>query len=518
MVAALAWGVAVAAPASLVLPHVVAAQTAATRAEAARTALAQGRVAEATELLVTLTAELPEDPGIHWLFAHVLLAAGDTDGAIREYRTAVTLSPEDPWLRLELGRTLLDAGAGSQVAAVLAPVVGETALPSAAAEAETILGLAAYWDGDAFAARTHLRRALTLDPDRSEAASALAGVEGAIAPMLTATSVLADDDQPLSLLEQNVSFSTPLSGRLRGLLWLAVARRASSSLAYAAFDGRAGVEASLPGGRVKLAVLGGANVRGEGLGTHASGSGRLTIDIDAETRLGASFERWQYQWTAASLDTAVAVTSLELRFDRRAAPGWAGEAVFRRDGFPDGNSVRSLSLWFLAPALVRPEGGLRVGYAAARQDSENGTFAPLSSDPGPGSPGPPARPPGPPGSSGDAAGIYTPYYTPFDLQTHSVIVEARGGELEATALSVTLAYAPWARELGPAVVLDPEDGSPTVEYSERSFSPWTLRAQVSSPIGPRASMTLSVGHERTAFYRSTRFEAMVTHRFLTAAP
>ncbi len=509
-------GPAVALAVGLALPLAAEAQTPSERAADARSALEAGRVAEAVELLAALTSELPEDAGLHWLYARALLAARDTEGALREYRTAAALSPADPWLRLELGRTSVASGAWQEIGSVLGPVARMSELPSAAAEAETILGLAAYWDGDLTGAQAHLTRALELDPSRAEAAASLIEVRGALAPVLTATTVVSDDDQPVGHLGQELSFRAPISGRVRGVIRVGGSRRRSGGVSDPTLDAQGGVEATLPGGRLRVGALAGVSGRGSGVGSHPTGAGRVTMSIDPQTSVGVSLERWQYRWTLASLDTAVAVSTLGLRLDRRAAPRWAGEVAFTRDAFPDDNAVRSLSAWVLAPAIVRPGGGLRVGYAVSYQDSEQNTFTASTADTLSGPPGPrPGRPPGrPPVGAVETSGLYTPYYTPENLQTHSLIVEARGGHSDQTSVRATLVYAAWARELAPTVEIDPEDDAPSVVFGRRSFTPWDLRAQMTSPIGDRASLLLSLSHGRTAFYRSTRFEAVLTYRFL----
>jgi hypothetical protein len=234
------------------------------------------------------------------------------------------------------------------------------------------------------------------------------------------------------------------------------------------------------------------------------GGGSLSLRVAQDTYLRARFDHAPYLWTVSSLEEAVAVSSFDVRLDRGSAGRWAGEAIYRYERFPEENVVRSLSGWILAPAYVSRDAGLRVGYAASRQDSDASTYRAAAAT---------GRPPGPPG--GPVPGVYDPYFTPEETRSHSVLLEGRGGRAAATSLRVTAAYAPWARELAPAAFSPPPTGgSAIVAFSERSFTPWSVRAQLTAAASAHTVLTIAAEHGRTAFYRISRVEASLEYRFV----
>lgn len=476
------------------------------RADSARAAFGEGRLPEAARLLADLTSEFPEDGGLHWLYAQVLGAAAAADQAHEHYRRAMQLAPGDPWLRLEFGRVLVEDGRSSEGKEVLDPVRGLADLPAAAAEAETLTGLAEYWDGDLSTAEVHLGRALDLDSTKTEASAALRDVRVGLATSITTATSLSDDDQPLQMLGQLVEVGFALGGRARGSLQGSAERRSGNEARETTLGAAAGLTVALPGGRVAIEGNGGAVRRGADLDVMPIGKAGLSVRAAAQTFVRFGIERAPYLWTVASLDTAVAVSSLDVRLDRAAARTWAGEAGLRLERFPDGNVVRTLSAWLLAPAYVARTAGIRLGYAGALQDSRSNTFRTA------GAVGPPTGPPtGPPGEI--LPGVYVPYYTPEEVQSHSLILEGRGGDADATSLRVTAVYAAWASELAPAIIRDTPGRSFRSTFTERSFTPWTLRAELSAVASDSTSLMLSAEHRRTAFYSVTRVGAGFKYRF-----
>ena len=363
----------------------LAAQSPQERADLARTAFNEGRLDEASNTLAVLITDLPDDGGIRWFYAQVLRASGNSQEARVQFRRAVQLAPGDPWLRLEFGRFLVESGGGSEATGVLDPL-RQSPEAAVAGEAETLLGLAQYWGGNGAAAETHFRRALKLDPGRTEARTTLSTVRQQRATTFLSLSSFADDDQPLKALRQSVEVSAALGGRARGRIEASAQRYTGDGRQETMFGADAGLGITLPGGKVRVDVQGGALRRGNNLGVMVTGAGEIRVTVAAETHLRAGVGRVPYLWTVSSLDTALAATTLEFGVDRRAASGWAGEAGLRLERFPDDNVVRTLSGWLLAPIYVRPESGLRIGYAGAFQDARTSTFfamSPRTPSPGP---------------------------------------------------------------------------------------------------------------------------------------
>jgi hypothetical protein len=202
--------------------------------------------------------------------------------------------------------------------------------------------------------------------------------------------------------------------------------------------------------------------------------------------------RNRYTRTVASLDTLVMVGTVELSLDRSGAPGWAGEALVRRESYGDDNPVRTVYAWVLAPISRSAGHSLRAGYAAAWQDAPRSRWTP---DPG-----------AQPGQGQQLRGRYAPYYTPHDVVTHSVLANAALAHGAAWFIADG-SYGVRATETAPVLV---RSGAVTeLRFYHRSFTPWRAALTFATPLDERTALTVTGEYSRTAFYRAGELRVRV---------
>lgn len=465
--------------------------------EEARSLREAGQTRAAAEVVRRYLSGEPGDAGARWLLAQLLRSLGDSPAAHAEYERALALTPDDRWLRLDYAGALLESGDLARASEVALPVTTSDD-PHARAEAETILGTAAYWRGDLLSASRRFERALGARSDQPEAARQLAEIRAGAAPWVRLGIDLLDDNQPYTRA------GAPLeAGLFLNPLWALSAEvtpgRAEGFASATIVGASAGVRGYVPAARLDLAVRAGTHWD-SGLGGAGVGNAEAGVRLPVGTALRFGVARERYLGTATSVDTLLLFDRLELRLDRAAAPGWAGEAVVRGERFPDGNTIRTAYAWVLAPILPV----IRAGYAAAWQDADASTWR---LEPG-------ARP-GPPGLGGAGGaplpGIYDPYYTPRELTTHSLLGELLVGSA-STVLRLSGAYGIHATEQAPQLQAGAGNQPPQLGFAERSFNPWRLTAALDLPAGERLAVRVVAEREATAFYRVTRLGASMLYR------
>jgi hypothetical protein len=255
-----------------------------------------------------------------------------------------------------------------------------------------------------------------------------------------------------------------------------------------------GLSATLGVSPLRLGLNAAINTLQGGPGTEApvlwEAGGHVRLGAGTVARLETTRER--YSWTLASIDTLILVHSWELALDRSGEAGWAGELVGRREGFGDGNPIVTAYGWLLGPVSRSARHSLRLGYAASWQDSKESNWVPAER--------PGAGPGVMPGADGSVPGRYAPYYTPHRVVTHAVL----GGGAVAVGsgwITVDASVGVHARELAP--VLHASPGSPTVTeltFHERSFTPYRLATEWTTPLDRTTSLVIGAAYSRTAYY------------------
>ncbi|MDQ3521289.1 MAG: tetratricopeptide repeat protein, partial [Gemmatimonadota bacterium] len=125
--------------------------------------------------------EHPYDGDAIRMYAQTLYWSGEVKEAEAVYEAALVRNSEDRRLRLDFARMLMETRRVARARVLLTPLRAD---PHAAAEAESLLGSIAYWQGDLTAASRHFERALRLSAENGEAARQLGEIRTLAAPWL----------------------------------------------------------------------------------------------------------------------------------------------------------------------------------------------------------------------------------------------------------------------------------------------------------------------------------------------
>jgi hypothetical protein len=447
-----------------------------------------GQLTAAVSLLQTHLASHPDDGDATRLLAQTLYWLRRIDDAQRVYVAGMQRHAADTSLRLEYGRMLVETNHRSEAHTVLEPL---TIHPSTRAEALTLLGTLAYWDGDLTRARRLFTTALESAPGFADARRQLLEIDAASAPWIRLTAGARHDDQPLDRIAGGVEagwYLTPLVPlRVRAE---PMAFRLPNETVERLWMTEAGISAYLPAARLDVDAAGGA-VRYQGVSDTLRWSARAGVGVRVTSTVAvrARVERGPYLNTTASLSSQVLVETARASAAWNDPRGWMAEAGIDAQRFPDDNIVRSAYAWMLVPIVRARDGEVQAGYAWGHADADDSRFELAR----------PAQPIPPTDPGFDFSGRYVPYYTPARQVTHSVTAAAAVGPASGPRVRIAGAYGVRATELAP--VLTVVDGEITRVFYERTYSPWNVRASLAIPASRRVSFGVNLDAGRTGFYR-----------------
>ena len=467
--------------------------------------------AGAAALMRAYVESHPDDPGSARFAA--LMAYWSKDRVIADsiYGRAIANHPNDPELRLEYGRFLVETQKGDRAEEILAPFSSKDSTAFTAQQrsrAHTLLGTAAYWRGDFSGARNEFRAAVALDSSAAEARRQLLEIETVTASWIRVGSDMWDDDQPLRYATFNAEGGwfidplTPLGVRARSSVYDVEGVSESVLTAEASFT------KYFP--RAHLDLDASAGVLERSFDESLDWTGRFTLGarLPRTLMLRASYARAPYTSTIRSLYTAIMVQTLEGNARWGTSRGWSGELAARYASYPDDNDVSTAFGWILAPVSRRESAMLHVGYGFSAQSSAENRFAPRGDINVLPSQGPTVVP-----------GEYNPYYTPQNLLVHSALATASLRARRQVHVEAGGSYGFNAHDDAPVLIAVPTPPTTTVEtaFYDRSFHPWNARGSIDWTATPAVRLALRVEHGRDAFYAFTTGRLELTYTFVAAA-
>jgi tetratricopeptide (TPR) repeat protein len=468
----------------------------------ARTLRDGGNLRGAIVVLRAQLARQPNDGEAARLLAQTLYWTKDVASARDVYERALVRHPEDTTLRLDYGRMLAETRQPARE--VLAPL---QRMSATRADADALLGTAAYAAGDLTAAADLFEQALQTNPGQADAARQLREIRMASAPWVKASAGFKHDDQPLDRSDTGVEagwFPTPLvtvTMRVDPIRF-----RLPDAAARQFWSGEAVLAGVFPKSRLETEMAVGLLRRpGDVPATNLLGRAMLGIRLSPALSIRGRVERAPYLNTGASITTPVMVDSAAALVHLNDTHGWMGEAAFERDAYPDLNTIRTAYAWALAPIARRGRMSLQAGYAYGRGNSDQNRF--VLADPN--QPFPPSDP------RFSFTGQYIPYYTPIDLVTHSLAVSLAVPLSVSAILHVNGAYAVRAHDEATAFFADGDQVLPVT--FPRTFQPGNIRGSVDVALTIGLSLTVAGEAGRTAFYTWAATDVHLTYRFVARA-
>ena len=464
-----------------------------------------GNFAGAAELLRAQVAQNPNDGEAARLLGQTLYWLKDIPGARAAYEAARVRHPEDTTLRLQYARMLAETGDHARARGLLTPQLD---IPATRADAETLLGMIAYWEGDLSGARNSFTGALQANPNQEEARRQLQEILSATAPWIRLSSGGWSDNQPLDWVAFGIEagwFATPLSEftvRVQPTHYWANSTTQTVGLAEVGFTHY------LPAAHLETELDAGAVRRSQSADAWDwTGRAALGFRLPKHVTLRGRFDRTPYFHTISSLTTPVMVDTVAAVLHFGDVRGWLGEAAFEHQRYPDNNAIQTGYGWLLAPLIHRTAVEVQAGYAFADSNADSSRFV-LAQPIQPFLPGDPRF---------NLAGIYSPYFTPLHQVTNSALVAFTLKAARKATFRVDGSYGFHATDDAPFFAAS--GGQAVLSTYPRRFSPWNARASLNITLREGVTLEPSAEMGRTAFYSWVAGGLQLTYHFPgSAAP
>jgi len=445
-------------------------------------------LAATADLLRRQLAAEPDNGDVARRLAQTLYWLKDVEGATRVYETAMARHPGDYTLRVQYARMLVETRARDRARGVLTPLLS---IPEARADAEALLGLLAYWDGDLRDAKRRFGTAVGLDPGQAEAAGHLRDIRTVTAPWIRASTGFWHDNQPLDRMRFGVEAGWFATAGTTLTASLQPARYRTDDRTTAADAAELALTHVAAAGRLEATAAAGAVRRSYGVDAwEATGRASLGLRLPPHMTLRAQFDRAPYFHTTASLETPVTVDTASGALHWGRDPrGWLGELSVLYQRYPDSNAVRTGYGWLLVPLVRRDDLSLQAGYGFSVSNADESRFMP--------------------------DGRYVPYYTPAHLERHSLLAAATVGHGRPASLRLDASYGVRTTDDAPTFVS--EGGTLVPTFYPRTSSPFTFRAAASLRLRDGVTLEPKAEAGRTVFFSWAAVSLHLTYRFGTGA-
>lgn len=491
-------------------PSVLAAQVQAAvdpRAEASRLRDA-GNFAGAATLLRSHLASHPDDGDALRMLAQTLYWMKDVAGARTISEQGLKTHPDDTELRVQYARMLIETGSGNRAREVLAQVGS----PATGGRADALLGTLDYSEGDWASADKHVASAIASGDTDPAIRKIHTDIAVLTAPWIKIEPRYQHDDQPINRKSASAEagwYPVPSTSFLiRGEgMQLDLGDTATRTVSQAGLEVRHYAAAA----RAEINAGVGGIIRSFGSSNDVIGSAGIAFRLPDHFKIGGRASRSAYLATEASLSQSV-MTNTGIGYLQLDHPGgWLGEAAYQLQRFPDSNNSTIAYVWILAPVVHSAPLDLRAGYSGAIENSSESRFS-LSH---------PSQPYLPGDARFDLSGSYQPYYTPIDLQSHSLVGEITARPSAAATFNLGGSYAFRATESAP-VLLAISTAAPVtttvqrVTYT-RHFNPWNAHASFSLNASNDLGLIANAEMFRTGFYTASSASVALVYRFASRA-
>lgn len=460
------------------------------------TALLNDGKAPAAVLLLERHLQLhPNDAFGHWILGRALYWSGRPDAARLNYERALSLDASQAWLRIEFARMLAETHQPDRGRTVLSPILNH---PEAGPDAAALFGTLAYWEGDWTSATEHFEAALSRNPLHSEARRQLNEIRFTTAPIVAVTGDYESDTQPLKRLilsVEGVWNFTPLQALIARVRHQNVSISDSLRQVLAL---ELGLKQYFPSMRLETDASIGLVDRSFTRKKDLTWRIGLGIRISQHWTVRVRGERSPYFQTSSSYLTPLSTRTVGADVDWSSATGGAGKVGFDVIRFPDSNTLNRALLWFLTPLVRSTHVEISAGYGFNYQDTEENRFR----------------------LDTELSGTYDPYYTPLNLQSHSLLALVILKPSALMTFRINGAFGIYATENSPFSTSStslPGQGRPsrsTETTLTRSSNPWNVEAVIGGPLGSALMWSLEGRYWSNLFYDLRHITLRFSYRIL----
>lgn len=447
-----------------------------------------GKIQQAYKLLGSYYLIHSHDLNAVWLYAQTAYWVKDIKTSEYLYTQAITENPGNYYLKLDYALMLTQTGETEKARPLL-----DTYLQydSANVKALTAIAQSEYWNGNYNTALQVIDNALRYNKGNAEAEKLKYEILTAISPSVNINTGYSNDSQPLQQMTISTEVSVPYSALINVSLKAATPFFIHDGSSSNGLWLQAGNQFNFNKEKVSASIA-----AGYFLYPYKNGN-TVTGKIDIAKTFGKYFNASvqgsysPYTSTLASLDTAITSANAGISLSWNKQKSFTGNISYQASFFKDENRLDNISAWFLSPPLVLNKLQLKAGYHVSYSTSLFNLFMPDENKIGDGV------------SSANIPGIYSPYFTPYKQQAHSVIASLSFQPTSKINIGINGGYALYGSVMNPYFFNNGNVSGTNdyiKDYAKENFSPAHINASASLKLNDKMLVNAAYSWQRTFFF------------------
>jgi Flp pilus assembly protein TadD len=448
---------------------------------------------DAFALLEKYRVNHPNDLNASWLDAQTACWMKHFKTSESIYENTIRLHPDNYYLKLDYAKMLVNIGEFEKAIPLL-----NNYLQYDLANAEALLALAkiSYWKSNYKEAINEVGKILIKDPKNKQALSLQEEIISAESPWGKISIAHSSDVQPLknttpvfegglykgALSFMHFNFQIPTfvtDNNTTNALWIRAGNKSVLS--------KQNMNINIEFGLLKYPCSKNVTFT-ENLQLDKTIINHLIFSIQAE--------RKPYFYTVSSINNVVTDNHYSVSAAWSDPDKWSGKTAFDLDHFNDKNTISTFSAWVITPPYKVSIFEFHIGYGCNFSTSKENRFVAEKTlseilvdfyyNP-------------------DIAGIYNPYFTPNNQQTHSALASISIHPLKILDIGTHAAYGFYAVAHNPYLYLDKDTNGNTIiikNYFKRIYSPMEFSVYVALQITKKISFKTEYLYSITNFYKS----------------
>lgn len=425
-----------------------------------------------------------ESVNVNWLYAHVLSINNDNSQAIKKFKKAINLAPDNKYLEMDYARFLYNIGEIYKSESVMSNFID-----SNFTDAEFLLMQAniSFWKGDIKGAQNKINRLQEIYPNSDITKSLTNQIKQLTAVYLKANFEYQTDSQPLNYFAHHINISQYVSALFNPKLEMsnyyfspnkeiALIIKVSNQFH---FD-RLKLTANLTGGVYK-------NISGE-----ADWIGGINFNKEIIKNISLNFG-----YSKSSLLGTIESTTFNLtQQDAFGAIDYnnkyvAFHAAYNYKFFKDDNNIKSISSWVVSQPIKLLNFDFQVGYGYSFTDSKNILFV----------------------FDNQNIGTYQPYFTPKEQEIHSALFISNYRPFKKLTLQVKLGYGFIGNVKNPYPLEVTPNNFEIGGFYDETFTPIDINGSINYTISNKFSVNANYTYQETYFYTRNNFNLGLNYTF-----
>jgi tetratricopeptide (TPR) repeat protein len=457
---------------------------------------------EALTLLLPYSQNHPNDWKSQELLAETYYWLGENDKAIIIYKREIQKNPSLRHLNLGLTKALINMGKLREAKGTLSNFI--SVWPDHD-EALSLMGTLYYWEGNYRASKRYLHSSLQINPSNLDALDLLQTIIKLTSKNVGLGYHYSSDDQPLKKQVFTAFYNQIISGLFSPNFSIDYSEYRFSNKKISAPNIYISNSSEIKSAGVQLNL---------GAGVYANQNDRKNLlghisigkNIGKNLAFNLQYASKIYKHTLESIDSDLGYKEKGVKSIITFPQFLLAELSYTNASFNDENEINTAYSWILFTPLNINRFSASFGYSYHYTDAKNNNFSSTKSletiiiefE-----------------LLQQIEGIYSPYYTPEKMSSHSLIIQLNWNMAKGIRLDGKFNYGFSAKAENPYLFLD-QNGSDLFinkAFYNQEFTPLEININALIKIKEKISLTLGFEHFKSLFYTENSFHSALHFNF-----